>query len=151
MKLIYSFFLLMPAAILAQEPVQQVVGSAGGDSQSDVHSVSWTIGEVVTETFTSDGYLLSQGFHQGNLFVSRVNDNYPFEIELKAYPNPVVDKLTVETDELDPEYRIVDTNGRIVANGKIHSEMKHIDFSGFPNGIYFLQVGEYRTHKIVKQ
>lgn len=141
----------MPVAILAQETVQQVVGSAGGDSQSELHSVSWTIGEVVTETYSSNDYILSQGFHQGNLFVSRVNDNYPFEIELKAYPNPVVDKLNVETDETDFKYRIIDVNGRSVANGTIHSDLKRIDFSAFPAGIYFLQVGEYQTHKIVKQ
>jgi hypothetical protein len=47
---------------------QTVVGSGGGQTNNATYLTSWTIGEVITETGTSGGTTLSQGFQQGPLF-----------------------------------------------------------------------------------
>jgi len=43
---------------------QQVVATAGGYFETDNMSLSWTLGETVTETFAADNFILTQGFQQ---------------------------------------------------------------------------------------
>jgi hypothetical protein len=43
---------------------QQVVATAGGYYDNVTGSLSWTLGEIATETFSNGGYILTQGFQQ---------------------------------------------------------------------------------------
>ncbi len=61
--------LLLPLAAIAyfvtssmQLHAQQVIATAGGYYENDNIALSWTIGETVTETFTSENITLTQGF-----------------------------------------------------------------------------------------
>ncbi len=150
MRVLYILLLFLPVASLAQDTVQYVIGNAGEDFQSPNTQVSWTIGEVATETFISSTHTVSQGFHQGNLLVDRINEDFPTDFSIKVYPNPVSDILLIETDAENLEYRIIDIDGRVRLNGNIISENQQIDFTGLPTGTYFFQVEKHKTHKIVK-
>lgn len=50
--------------LFSQDPAEMVVGSAGADAQDPLLQTSWTIGEIVTETYENDTLILTQGFHQ---------------------------------------------------------------------------------------
>lgn len=43
---------------------QQVVTTCGNFDQSDSFSLSWTLGEPITETFSTGAFILTQGFQQ---------------------------------------------------------------------------------------
>lgn len=150
MRLIYLSLLFLPVASLAQDTMQYVIGNAGGDFLSANTQVSWTIGEVATETFVSSTQTVTQGFHQGNLLVDRINEIFLNDYSIRVYPNPVDDNLTIETDVLNKEFRIIDIDGRIRLNGYVISEFQQIDFTGLPAGTYFFQVEKHKTHKIIK-
>jgi hypothetical protein len=66
MKHYITFFLmtLMPAFILAQSVSPQVVSPAGDYYEGTNASLSWTLGEIATETYTSGNAILTQGFQQ---------------------------------------------------------------------------------------
>lgn len=149
----YRYFLLLlsfPALSFAQDIKQNVIGTAGDDFNNDKVSVSWTIGEVVSENLSTESYDLTQGFHQGNLVVNRINEEFPIIFQIKAYPNPVKDILIIESEDPGFEYQLINVQGKVISNGFIHSFSEEIDFTNLPSGTYFLQVEKYDTHKIIK-
>ncbi len=48
----------------AQTFSQYVIGSSGTYATSTMGSMAWTIGEVITETYSGPGNYFTQGFHQ---------------------------------------------------------------------------------------
>jgi len=150
-----SFFLLFLMAVsvhvFSQEKAQQVIAAAGDQSTNASASVSWTVGEVVTATLTNSRVNLTQGFQQGNLTVSSLVEQDMLDFNLKAYPNPVIDILILETDEKQQRYQVINMQGEIVLNGNITAVLQEIDFTNLPHGIYLLSVDQKQTHKIIKQ
>ncbi len=129
---------------------RSIVASAGNNVDTETISVSWTLGEVAIATLNSDGLILSQGFQQGNLFIDAIEGTHP-EFQLKTYPNPVIDKLIIESSNLNQLYEIIDVNGRVIKNGFIDSNPFELDLTNLPSGPYFLRVEQIQTHKIIKE
>lgn len=50
--------------LIAQTTSPEVIASSGGYYEGTSASLSWTLGEVATETYTSGGITLTQGFQQ---------------------------------------------------------------------------------------
>ncbi|MDP3929972.1 MAG: gliding motility-associated C-terminal domain-containing protein [Bacteroidota bacterium] len=51
----------------AQSFAREVIGSAGTFATSAYGSMEWTVGEVMTETYASNGNFFTQGFHQPSI------------------------------------------------------------------------------------
>lgn len=67
---------MVPLSTVAQSFSQYVIGSAGTFATSPQGSMSWTIGEVVIETYSSSSnHFLTQGFHQPDNLVIAKHDN----------------------------------------------------------------------------
>lgn len=63
----------------AQTLQQQVFSSTGGMFNNNTFMLSWTVGEVVIDTYTSQLKILTQGFHQpSKLDDILVNDSIEF-------------------------------------------------------------------------
>lgn len=56
--------LLMPLFMLAQSVSPEVISSAGDYYENGNVSLSWTLGEIATETYTNGNVILTQGFQQ---------------------------------------------------------------------------------------
>ena len=91
---------------------QQLFTTAG----TQQNNVSWSIGEIVTESGTMSGVTISQGFNSYlNLLPTGISDITSSII--KAYPNPVIDKLFLKfTDGNSYSYTITDIVGRVLLN-----------------------------------
>jgi len=129
---------------------RSVVSSTGNHVDTDLISVSWTLGEVAISTSRSEGLILSPGFHQGNLVINAI-EGIQSDYQLKTYPNPVADKLIVESSKLDQFYEIIDMNGRLIKNGHITSNPFVLDLTYLPGGSYFLRVEHKLIYKIIKE
>ncbi len=65
MKKLVGFLIIIAFAVLSiHAKAQQVIASAGGYYEGNNISLSWTLGEPVTETFSNGGVILTQGFQQ---------------------------------------------------------------------------------------
>jgi hypothetical protein len=75
MKTIFSFLsvLLFCSLLHAQSLSPKVIASAGGYFASANASLSWTLGEPVTATFTNGNNMLTQGFQQPSVSVVLMN------------------------------------------------------------------------------
>jgi hypothetical protein len=68
----------------------------------------------------------------------------------RIYPNPVTDKLNIETNnnELDTDISIVELSGKVLYSKTFtgHSSRIEVDFSNFRHGSYIVQVRNSKTN-----
>jgi len=152
MKQLFTLlWITFPIVSYAQEITEYVIGTTGGNDHQATHETSWTIGEVITETYNVETLTLTQGIQQGNLAVSWIGEDIPTEFQIKAYPNPVNNIIHIELHKPGLGYQVINVKGRVIQNGIFFTVRDQIDFVDIPSGIYFLKVDDYKTHKIVKQ
>jgi hypothetical protein len=133
---------------------KQVIASAGETftHPTDNFTMSWTLGETVIGTLTSDDGLISisQGFHTGGpLSGIGINDYVKNSSNINIYPNPCDKTLYLsisESSQKELTYKIFNSQGKIVMANQIKKIDNHveIDMSQNQPGIYFL-VTEYRN------
>ncbi len=151
MKRFYLLIVLyVPILGLSQNVDQNVIGTAGEYYENSYGSLSWTMGEIVTETHSNSQNILTQGFQQSKLTVTNIAEEINLGYLLIAYPNPVENYLTIECNESNIDYRIIDINGKTQIRGTLRNAQEFLDFSNLPTGSYFLQTKNTQTHKIIK-
>lgn len=121
---------------------QQVVAVSGSDMRTGTVSLNWTIGEPLTRTLRSEEYILTPGFHQGFRGVNAIQEELPVSDQILVYPNPVLDRLTIETQG---DFRsglvveIMDVYGRRVLTSHQEESGGTIDLSFLSAGVYHIR------------
>lgn len=144
-KLTYLLFLTMLFTIDNQCFSQMVVGTAGNHSEGPDLSLSWTVGEVITETFEVGNLTLTQGMHQPHISVTGMEWFAPQKITFDVYPNPTADFVYIQTiQELEKEvsYKLYSTSGNLIKSDKIANTLISIDFRDYSSQIYVLKFFE---------
>jgi hypothetical protein len=137
---------------------QQVISTSGFSSTTKDLNISCTIGETIAQTLSNGNTVVTQGFNQPVLLVTRTAFARESEINLDVFPNPTSGKLTLRLSSPDSgnlQYCIFSMQGNILVLKKLTEIETIIDFSPFPGGIYFLKVQSgnriLETFKISKQ
>ena len=63
------------------------------------------------------------------------------QMNLKIYPNPVIDMLNIDGLSETSEFNLCDINGRVVLNGILEVNTKELNVSNLKKGVYFLSIG----------
>ena len=134
-----------------------VIGTDGGYAGNNQFSLSYTIGEVITELGrdTINNVDLTQGFQQSYISIVSVEDHL-IDIEINVYPNPAVDFLNVQIGDLtDVEnYSLFDMSGKLIENKPISSKQFKIGFQQVSMGTYFIvflnKEKKLKTIKVLK-
>ncbi len=154
-KLINVLFLLLFVA--GSTTAQTVVSANGGTATAAGTQVSWTIGEPVVATVSDGNNTLTQGFQQSKLTVTAINDIQVAGVEVKVYPNPTSDYVTVHfSNKIEkPVYLLFDLSGRLIEQKNIESTDTRIDMSSYSGGSYILKLSiakhPLQTFKIIKR
>ena len=137
---------------------QQVVSTAGLTSQTASGGISYTIGECVTETFSTSNTTLTQGFQQAKLTITGINGISNLGYTITAFPNPASDfvKLSVSDNKVkDLRYALYDMNGKVISFKQLENAEMLIPFSDVSPASYILKVfsgqQEVKSFKIIKQ
>ena len=69
---------------------------------------------------------------------------------IRSHPNPVVDFLTIESDEAIGDIQIYNLNGKMVKSFTTSDSLFKIDFSDLNNGIYFVKT-KTNAQKVIKK
>ncbi|NOY38578.1 MAG: T9SS type A sorting domain-containing protein [Chlorobi bacterium] len=123
-----------------------VLATAGSVFDNGSFSLSWTAGELAVATLTAGDIILTQGFQQPAGISTGINRNRP-SWNIRSYPNPVTDYLTIHF-ELDKPIEIIievtDILGRkqVIRNRSMIApgETRELDFTGLSEGIYLMQL-----------
>lgn len=90
----------------------------------------------------------------GGDIATSVSDTYLTNAgDLKIYPNPMTDRLTIVQNKnsyLSSPFRIINVFGQSVKTGMLQSNTQSVNMSDMPSGIYFLEYGK-QTYKLIKQ
>lgn len=140
---IHTLFLIGCFLLIDEALCQQVVSSAGNHADMSGYSVSWTTGEVVTQTMESASTKLTQGFQQPTFTLIGLNErSMPDNVSI--YPNPFSNKLFINLAEstiMSPEVWLTDATGKIVLQQKLHSgHTTTIDFPELGQGSYLFNI-----------
>ena len=77
-----------------------------------------------------------------------------FAGNLSLYPNPVSDKLMVESETVVSRYEVYNILGEMVANGEVNTEVFELNVNELPAGVYLIRTnaeGTVRTKRFVKR
>lgn len=93
--------ILLPALFLSIQLQSQIlspelVASSGAYKDTLGISLSWSVGEPVSEFFKRDELILSQGFHHGKYLLNTIAEAPNLDFDIKLYPNPANDYIHIE-------------------------------------------------------
>lgn len=144
-------------SVFAQSAAPEIIASSGGFFTGGNHSMSWTLGEPLTETYSSSNNYLTQGFQQPFPLVLSVN-NFTAPSFL-IYPNPVTTNLQIDFSAVTGFFvvELFDAQGQLLLKKEFSSKqhLLNIDFNDFAQGIYLVNISgnnyNYKgSYKIVK-
>jgi hypothetical protein len=152
MKKIYALLFCLSVFTIgqAQSFDPYVIGSSGTFASSASGSMAWTVGEVMTKTYSSAGNFFTQGFHQpvDTVFIDVIADISTQNISI--FPNPVVDNLVIDFSSSSGNYsiEIINMQGQLLRTETVSSGQKRlgISFYNFANGVYLLNIVNVETH-----
>ncbi|MDC0303982.1 T9SS type A sorting domain-containing protein [Flavobacteriales bacterium] len=149
---------LIPMAGMAQSISPEVIASAGEHFENGTTQLSWTLGEVVIDTYGNGTNTLTQGFHQTQLTVTSVEETLS-EVRLNMYPNPTSELLNIDlgNNQTDINLQLFDMSGKLVYQAKIEAfQTNHVvPMNLVATGNYLVQMQSVdgklnTTHKVIK-
>ncbi len=150
--------LAIPFFGISQSIEPQVIASAGEHFSNGSVQLSWTLGEVMIDTYDNGNNILTQGFHQTELTVTSIEETLS-DIRLNLYPNPTSEFLNIElgNNEKDINLQLYDMSGRLVHKDVINAyDTKYVlPMQSVATGKYLVQMqsedGKMNTtHQVVK-
>ena len=138
---------------------QETIPSTGGNATGTGGASSYTVGQLVYTTNTDTGGTVTQGVQQSfELFTLSNPELTTINLTAVTYPNPASDYIVLKiTDSaLDNlSYKLIDINGKAIANGSITNTDTQINMQSLALGMYILKVNqnnqELKTFKIIKK
>ncbi|MDA3912313.1 MAG: T9SS type A sorting domain-containing protein [Bacteroidales bacterium] len=134
-------FIVIANLIYAQSLDRALVSTGGGSYANGSLQADVSIGEPVIGTFEGDDYMLTQGFQQGLMVFTEIENLQ--EIEFQLYPNPAVDYVTFEfpvNDFQDVTLQVISVNGQVIWESQLTETSSEIQVSSWPAGIYMLRI-----------
>ena len=137
---------------------QQVLASSGDTYTKPSASLSWTLGEISTETYKTVGGIATQGIQQPLLKVVTYSSETTLQVSAVVYPNPTSGAIQLSFQEQNPEnlaYSLCQLNGVEILKGEIETATSLVDLGTLPNATYLLKINKdgkaQKTFKIIKQ
>ena len=143
-KLILVCFLIVPWLLQGQVIAPEAIVSSGDYYEGSSGSLSFSIGECLTETYSTTNGTLTQGFQQAELVVVSHLSNPLINIGLTAFPVPAENILRLEMQVWQDGLSAVlyDMNGIEIMQKNLLSSVTEFDLTSLPAGAYLLQVYE---------
>ncbi|MGP8213945.1 MAG: T9SS type A sorting domain-containing protein [Bacteroidia bacterium] len=142
--LIAALLVLGGRACMAQAKIApDVIASAGTCYVNSTASLSWTLGEPLSETDVSSTNFLTQGFHQPtSIIVTNVTSPNSNTGNLSAYPNPFSSAVNLQNNDEGKtlQVELVDMDGKTLFKKTMTETQEQFDLSTYSNGVYFLRV-----------
>ena len=160
MKNYIYYFILSSILVFGQENTSQnLVSSAGASLEGwglTSLKMDFSIGEIIINTGFADDFMITQGFHQENIYLSTLKES--INIDLTIFPNPTTSSINIDFNDIvnSPiKLDIYDASGKQWGITEfIHEKTYNISLEGLAEGIYFLFLENknfkniYKIHKI---
>ena len=124
---------------------QEVICASGNYTENESGSICWTLGELVTETYTSENHIITQGFQQVNSIIIGVGEFKPLGFGISVFPNPTTSLITLRINEKEIKpgsisYHLYNSYGVSISQNEILENEMSISIKNRPPGMYYLVV-----------
>lgn len=149
---------VLPFVGMAQSISPEVIASAGEHFDNGTVQLSWTLGEVMIDTYDNGTNILTQGFHQTELTVTAI-EREVVDIDMSIYPNPTSEFLNIDfgRNDKDINLQLYDMGGKLIHKDVINAyQTKYVlPMQSVATGKYLIQMqsedGKVNTtHQVVK-
>jgi hypothetical protein len=151
-------WLFICCALCFTTQAQEIITSSGSHGTTTDADLSWTIGEIITETAESTNSILTQGFNQGELLITKTVKTELPNLDFNVYPNPASDLLKLVTNETNYEnlrFILYDFNGKKLIDRPLTGRVTDIPLNSLRASTYFLKIYQNKTEitlfKIIKK
>jgi Secretion system C-terminal sorting domain len=135
-------------ASFAQSVDPTVTSANGGSAVFSQGSIAWTIGEPISETYTTTSNMATMGFHQPEVIISGLAEETDGNSSILLYPNPVADELNLNFTGLQEgtyQIAIYDALGKLIYTAKKEvssatSQSEVIKLDEVANGNYIISI-----------
>ncbi len=143
----------------AQSISPEVIATSGEHFSNGTSQLSWTIGEVMIDTYSEGGNIVTQGFHQTQLTVTSIEESNPLSLDVNVFPNPTSQFLNigVEGEHSELTATLYDMHGKLLMQESLQSGQgsAQLDLSKLAIAYYILKVvdenGRYASsHRVNK-
>jgi len=155
-KYLFFFLLIIPVLGFCQDTInaeQYLFSAQGNFDVSDQMTVSWTMGDFLTETVFLEKHISTQGFHQPIVLKETLVPNLNFEngdllktseINFEIFPNPSngVFNVQMNADTKTMSYEVYDATAKLLFVQLVSDDYFEIDLSSFGQGMYFLRMSD---------
>lgn len=157
-QLLFLNCLLISVGIFGQSVSPEVIATSGDYYETANVKMSWTLGEIITETLETDAVILTQGFQQSNLTITSIED-LAESIAVNIYPNPTADIINVEFPEFTGKIylELTNTQGQVLSTQRSLPEeaVSQFNLTHLAVGTYYLRLIDekrqnIKTFKIIK-
>ena len=133
---------------------QELISADGNFSVNTQGSLSWTVGEIITESQISSANQLTQGFQQN--YEDFLNVEQLLQSSgIQLYPNPFSASITIQNYSIfeNLQLTIFDSQQKIILEQKIEFSLicqkTTINLSYLPAGIYFFKIQKTDKQSII--
>ncbi|MBN2786815.1 MAG: T9SS type A sorting domain-containing protein [Paludibacteraceae bacterium] len=156
------FITLVFELILVDSVAQQSFNSGGDNQKEETLSISYSIGQLFSEPFSTYGGLVktTPGIQQAfSVTVESSTQNSSFKFAtILLYPNPAIHYLELAITDLEltqTKAILYDCFGKTIANYPIKTPITQIDVSHLISGVYLFKVvqgnEEIKLFKVIKK
>ncbi|OFY67347.1 MAG: hypothetical protein A3H98_05685, partial [Bacteroidetes bacterium RIFCSPLOWO2_02_FULL_36_8] len=132
---------------------QETITTTGGNLKGTNGSVSYTVGQVVNQTYSGGNGYIIQGVQQPYEISIVTSQEEAKDIQLKfaLYPNLTQDVINLIVDNVnttDLRYQLSEISGRQLTNTPVLNRETQINLSSYPAETFILTI--FRDKKIIK-
>ncbi len=137
---------------------QNSVVITGSNATGNEGSVSYSVGQIATNTISSSDGTISEGVQQSyEIFTIGFDEISKILLSANVFPNPSTEYLILtifDCDITNLSYQLFDINGKLIKGSKIKGTETRIDMQNMESNLYFVHVfngnQEIKTFKIIK-
>ena len=138
---------------------QDAVVPSGGEGQGSGGTISYTVGQVFYHYYPGDEANITEGVQQAyEISVITDSDLDVYNFHLTAFPNPVVDRLVLESEVSNPlplGWRLCNLTGQVLRQGTLEASRIEINTHDLAAATYFIHISQddqtVQTFKIIKK
>lgn len=122
---------------------QESTNASGGNASGGGGSISYSLGQVACSFQSGIGGSSEQGVQHAYEIYSVGTEESVLSISLTAFPNPTIEKLTLQISNFQNEnmsYLLLDNHGKEISFGQINSQQTEINMFGLPMSVYLMKI-----------
>jgi len=152
-----TFIIGLTGYVTAQELNPSVISTGGETFTVSGYSLDFVIGELVTESYTEQGLILTQGFLQGVEEELGIHEQTIHADDIDVYPNPVTDIIYIlcEAEKRPVRIEIDDLQGCMVYEWQFSKNPMEVSLKQLNPGLYVLKLifpdRDFVSKKIIKK